>query len=176
MNVIKQVVKDGRFGEQTIKMVVKDNERGAQGEKGDTGDAATITAGQAYSVPSTNNPSVINTGTSSNAVFDFYIPKGEKGEDGAEGPAGRNGKDGKDGAIQYTAGANVQISAQNVISATDTTYTHFVGATASTDGTQGLVPAPVAGDQTKFLSADGTWQTVSGARVFTTNEWNALWA
>ena len=63
------------------------------------------------------------------------------------------------------AGTNIQIAADGkTISATDTTYTHFTGATASADGTQGLVPAPVAGDQTKFLSGDGTWQTVqSGA-------------
>lgn len=82
MNVIKQIVGDGEFGTQTIKMVVRSNERGPQGEPGEQGDAATITAGSAYSIASDQNPSVINTGTSSNAVFDFYIPKGEKGADG----------------------------------------------------------------------------------------------
>lgn len=62
----------------------------------------------------------------------------------------------------YTAGTNVFISSSNVISATDTTYTHFTGATASTDGTQGLVPGPLAGDEDKFLKADGTWATAGG--------------
>ena len=33
----------------------------------------------------------------------------------------------------------------------------MVGATASTDGTGGLVPAPSAGDQNKYLRGDGTW-------------------
>lgn len=61
---------------------------------------------------------------------------------------------------KYTAGSNVQISPQNVISATDTTYTHFTGATASTDGVQGLVPGPLAGDEDKYLKGDGTWGTV----------------
>lgn len=61
---------------------------------------------------------------------------------------------------KYTAGSNVQISPQNVISATDTTYTHFTGATASTDGIQGLVPGPLAGDEDKYLKGDGTWGTV----------------
>ena len=61
---------------------------------------------------------------------------------------------------KYTAGSNVQISSQNVISATDTTYTHFTGATASTDGIQGLVPGPLAGDEDKYLKGDGTWGTV----------------
>ena len=31
------------------------------------------------------------------------------------------------------------------------------GATASADGASGLVPAPQAGDQDKFLKGDGTW-------------------
>ena len=40
-----------------------------------------------------------------------------------------------------------------------TNKTAFTGATASTAGTLGLVPAPAAGTQAKFLRADGTWQT-----------------
>ena len=40
--------------------------------------------------------------------------------------------------------------------------TDFTGATDTTDGTHGLVPAPVAGDNTKFLKGDGTWAEVSG--------------
>lgn len=62
---------------------------------------------------------------------------------------------------KLTAGSNITISG-NSISATDTTYTHFTGATALADGTQGLVPGPLAGDQDKFLKADGTWATVQG--------------
>ena len=41
----------------------------------------------------------------------------------------------------------------------NTTYTDMKGATASTAGTHGLVPAPAAGAQTKYLRGDGTWQT-----------------
>ncbi len=67
------------------------------------------------------------------------------------------------------AGSNIQIAADGkTISATDTTYTHFTGATASADGTQGLVPGPLAGDQDKFLKGDGTWQTVSSGATSTT--------
>lgn len=33
----------------------------------------------------------------------------------------------------------------------------MTGATADAAGTEGLVPAPVAGSQNKFLKADGTW-------------------
>lgn len=38
----------------------------------------------------------------------------------------------------------------------------FVGATSALPGSKGLVPQPQAGDDTKFLSGDGTWKTVSG--------------
>lgn len=40
------------------------------------------------------------------------------------------------------------------------TWTAFKGATSTSDGTAGYVPAPTKGDQTKFFRADGTWQTV----------------
>lgn len=59
----------------------------------------------------------------------------------------------------YTAGTNVQISAGNVISATDTTYSDFTGSTRYAAGAAGLVPAPAAGDYTKYLSGDGTWKS-----------------
>ena len=41
---------------------------------------------------------------------------------------------------------------------TDTKYSDMVGATASTAGTHGLVPAPAAGAATRYLRSDGTWQ------------------
>ena len=37
------------------------------------------------------------------------------------------------------------------------TYSAFTGASAEDAGSAGLVPGPVAGDQDKFLKADGTW-------------------
>ena len=41
----------------------------------------------------------------------------------------------------------------------NTTYENFTGASASAVGASGLVPAPAAGDQAKFLCGDGTWKT-----------------
>ena len=41
---------------------------------------------------------------------------------------------------------------------TDTTYSVFKGATTSSAGSTGLVPAPAAGNNLKFLRGDGTWQ------------------
>ena len=42
---------------------------------------------------------------------------------------------------------------------TNTTYSAFKGATASTAGGSGLVPAPASGQNTRYLRGDGTWQT-----------------
>lgn len=42
---------------------------------------------------------------------------------------------------------------------TNTTYSAMKGATASAAGATGLVPAPAAGTQAKYLRGDGTWQT-----------------
>ena len=51
------------------------------------------------------------------------------------------------------------------IGAAASSHTHSAmkGATSSAAGTSGLVPAPAAGDQEKFLRADGTWQKAGGS-------------
>ena len=58
-----------------------------------------------------------------------------------------------------SAGSNITISG-DTISATDTTYSDFTGATSIAGGAAGLVPAPSTGDEVKFLKGDGTWGTV----------------
>ena len=65
----------------------------------------------------------------------------------------------QNGTSKGTFTANA--SSNKTIALTDTTYTNFTGADASTAGAAGLVPAPAAGDNTKYLSGDGTWKTVS---------------
>ena len=77
----------------------------------------------------------------------------------------------------YTAGSNVAISDQNVISATDTTYSAFTGTDGTAAGVAGLVPAPATTDAGKFLKADGTWDTAgggggSGFTTLTTADYN----
>ena len=37
----------------------------------------------------------------------------------------------------------------------------MTGASSSTNGSEGLVPAPSAGDQDKYLKADGTWGAIN---------------
>lgn len=49
----------------------------------------------------------------------------------------------------------------------------FTGADAGNDGKPGTVPAPSAGDQDKFLRADGTWAHVDNTRECTAAEMDA---
>lgn len=46
----------------------------------------------------------------------------------------------------------------------DTTYNIFGAASASAAGTKGLVPAPAAGDQAKYLRGDGTWGAIAAGK------------
>ena len=75
----------------------------------------------------------------------------------ATGAAAANAKAIAGKQDKLTAGANVTISG-STISATDTTYGDFDGATASAAGSPGLVPAPAMGAATRYLRSDGTWQ------------------
>ena len=59
---------------------------------------------------------------------------------------------------------------------TDTTYAVFKGATASAAGGQGLVPAPAAGGQDKYLAGDGTFKDLPTDSAITIAEIDALFA
>lgn len=63
--------------------------QGEQGNPGDPGSAATITIGTVTTGNAGSNVSIINSGTSSAAIFDFTIPRGDKGDAGATGSPGQ---------------------------------------------------------------------------------------
>ena len=44
----------------------------------------------------------------------------------------------------------------------------MAGASSSTNGSEGLVPIPTAGDQDKYLKADGTWEAITDTKVTNT--------
>ena len=67
------------------------NTGGPKGEKGDTGVAATITVGSTSTGAPGTSASVTNSGTSSAAVLDFTIPRGDKGDKGDTGATGSPG-------------------------------------------------------------------------------------
>ena len=63
-------------------------QRGLQGIPGKDGEAATISIGYVSTSVAGTDATVINSGTSSAAVLDFVIPRGEKGETGSTGATG----------------------------------------------------------------------------------------
>ena len=79
---------------QTAPLKGEKGDAGAPGKDGNDGAAATIEIG---TVSAGTEAIVTNSGTSSAAILNFTIPKGEKGETGASGEKGEPGAAGKDG-------------------------------------------------------------------------------
>ena len=71
---------------------------GATGDTGPAGDAATITVGTTTTGAEGTDASVTNSGTTSAAVLDFTIPRGDTGAQGPQGIQGETGPIGPTGA------------------------------------------------------------------------------
>lgn len=90
------------IGEDTLKLGIPKGEKGDkgdQGDKGETGDkgdpgtSATISVGSVKGLDAGASPTVVNSGTSTAARFDFGIPKGDKGDTGDPGHTPQRGVD-----------------------------------------------------------------------------------
>lgn len=95
----------------TVKNGSKGNtgDQGPQGEPGSAGKAATIRIGTVTTLPAGSEATVSNSGTNTDAVFDFGIPKGADGKS-ESGEGGADGEDGgyyipfvADGTLSWTA-------------------------------------------------------------------------
>lgn len=87
--------------------------QGPQGPAGADGEAATITVGSTTTSAAGTNALVQNSGTSSAAILDFIIPRGDKGETGEQGPQGETGAAGADGeAATITVGSVTTVSSE----------------------------------------------------------------
>lgn len=67
--------------------------------------------------------------------------------------------------LELVAGSNITLTPDSTndkitIAATDTAYAPFDGATSQDDGTEGLVPAPNAGEESFVLKGDGGWSDI----------------
>ena len=71
---------------------------GEGGEAGGAGAAATVAVGTVTTGAAGSAASVTNIGTSSDAVLDFAIPRGDKGDKGDQGDPGEGGEAGGTGA------------------------------------------------------------------------------
>lgn len=61
------------------------------------------------------------------------------------------------GVFKGTFTTNQSGNAEIDLSDSNTTYNIMNGATTSTDGASGLVPAPSSGEPNRYLRSDGTW-------------------
>lgn len=74
--------------------------------------------------------------------------------------------------VDYTGLGSFKSKVDSLVDDKISAIDDFTGATSSTDGVAGLVPAPEAGEQNKFLRGDGTWS--DAGFIGTEQEWNAL--
>ena len=120
---------------------------GATGSTGATGTAATATAGTTTTGIAGSSATVVNSGTTAAAVFDFTIPRGNTGATGATGSTGATGT-----AATATAGTTTTGSPGSSASVTNSGTTAAaifdftiprgdVGATGAT-GSTGATGAP----------------------------------
>jgi len=100
---------------------------GAPGQAGANGAAATVTVGTTTTGNAGTNASVTNSGTSSAAVLNFTIPKGDKGDKGDTGAPGATGTPGATGATGQgvpTGGAARQVLTKNSATSYDTKWSN----------------------------------------------------
>ena len=113
-----------------------------------------VKVGTTTTLPPGSNATVSNSGTQSNLVLDFEIPRGDKGDEGPqgpegpEGPAGKDGEDGQDGKD----GKDAKINGVNTLTL-NTTYGISLSQSGNTatisgkeitdvvDGISSLIPA-----------------------------------
>ena len=73
----------------------------------------------------------------------------------------------REASSKIVAGTNLSSSYSNGTITLNGDYSAFTGATSSTNGAAGLVPAPAAGSQLTYLRGDGTWDSPPGSKPIT---------
>ena len=79
------VTNSGTSTDAVLNFTIPKGDKGADGKDGTNGNAATIRIGTVITGTAGSEASVTNSGTSSNAVLNFVIPRGDKGENGEGG-------------------------------------------------------------------------------------------
>ena len=95
-NRIEITVNDS--GPSTIVELITQGPQGAVGASGDPGASATVAVGTVSTGAAGSNAIVTNSGSSSAAIFNFIIPRGDIGAAGPSGVAGPSGLPGPSGA------------------------------------------------------------------------------
>lgn len=145
---------------------------GVDGVDGRDGEAATISVGTVTTGLPTDPASVTNVGTSSTAIFDFTIPKGDKGDTGERGETGVTGN-GVSGVsllstvglvdtyrMSFTNGTYFDYPVTNGQDGAGSVSDVTVNGTSVLDGTTAKI------DLTDYVTTN-TEQTISARKTFT---------
>ena len=146
-------------------------EAGAQGPQGEG--SATVAIGTVTTGNAGSSATVTNSGTTTAAVLDFTIPKGDTGATGSTGSQGPAGNDGSDGAAATIAvgstttgdaGTNASVTNSGTSSAATFNFTIPKGDTGATgaagsDGSDGAAATIAVGTVT--TGAAGSSATVT---------------
>lgn len=148
VNVVTAYLSDGTTQDFQIR-------NGHKGSQGEDGESATIAVGTTSTLPAGSSATVVNSGTSSAAVLDFGIPKGDTGA------AGQDGADG------FSPIANVtKVGDTATITITDENGTTTASVTDGSDGTAATVAAGTTTTLPAGSSATVTNSGTSSAAVF----------
>lgn len=140
---------------------------GAKGDKGDTGDAATIAVGTTTTGAAGSSASVTNSGTSSAAVFNFSIPRGDTGATGATGATGTAATIAVGTTTTGAPGTSATVTNTGTSSAAVFDFSIPRGAGVITGGTTGQFLAKASN-----ADYDTTWLSITGGLSYQ-GSWNA---
>lgn len=160
------------------------NIKGAKGDKGDTGNAATIEVGTVTTGAAGSSASVTNSGTASNVVLNFTLPRGKDGADGGVTvdevlnatslnpianktvyAALQEKVTAEEIANTYAKKADISgmvksVNGKEPDAGGNVNVANMTGASDSAAGKAGLVPAPAAGMQNMALCGDATFKVL----------------
>jgi microcystin-dependent protein len=150
-------------------------EKGIQGPQGEKGDAATVNVGTTTTGLPGTSASVVNSGSTSAAILDFTIPRGDKGEQGPQGPQGEPGEPGEDGlditwrgtysastsyvvndAVYYNGGSYICIQNTTGNLPTNETYWNLMAAQGAPGEGSGDVSGPASATDNAVARFDST--------------------
>lgn len=144
-----------------------------RGDKGDTGDAATIAAGTTTTTAPGTNASVTNVGTSGAAIFDFNIPRGAGVNSGGSVGQVLTKASGTDydttwttiiGTLNYQGSWNASTNTPTLTSSVGTNGYYYVVDTAGSTNLNGITDWLV-GDWAIFNGS--VWQKIDQTDVVT---------